>query len=921
MTGFLLQELRRKGLPPERLVVGVSYSVEHLLNKHERISWDSYCIFMANAARVWSADELVAIGRGLVNSPWTRPFTLIARLLFSVMGIYEWVTRLDSDGPGQLISCLRGSIRYLGPYQLEIDLILEPGYPVCRPLNALMKGGMLAVPNLLGLPDASVQMAELPNGARYTALVPPDNRLLTRLRQLVTRPLVWQKARHELVEAYQLLHLRYIQLQHEIDERKRAELLQSAVYRIATIANDPDIGLEELYRSIHEVVGELMYAENFFIAFYDPQADLLDFPYFIDEYDTYKGPFKPEKSLTYYVIQTGEALLINEEQHDELIRQGKVALLGAPSLIWLSVPLKSKAGTFGAMVVQHYTDINAYGQQEKQLLSFVSGQVAAAIERKRSEDALRESEQRFRQLAENIDEVFWLLSPDGTRVYYVNPAYTRVTGRSCESLYTNPASWLKALHVEDRRQIVKEFRERGPGIRRDSQEREVRVVRPDGSVRWVWIRSHPVQDDDGGVLFQVGVAVDVTERQAAEMALREREEALRLAQKRESLGVLAGGVAHDFNNLLVAMLGQTSLALAKMPPDSPGWPHVEKAVMAAQRAADLTRQMLAYSGRGHFEFRPLDLNALVQDNLPLLEATIPKHVRLCSALTAPLPDIEADAGQMQQVVMNLILNAAEAIGEQPGTVTVATKSWTVTEAASHFWRYTGDPLRVGPYVLLEVEDDGSGMDAQTLARIFDPFFTTKFTGRGLGLAAVLGIVRGHQGGLRVTSTPGKGTVFQLLFPLALATEEPAALREGADGAAEAPVKIPAEVAAGGQDRVVLVIDDEQPVREAVTDILELEEVPVICAADGAQGVALYRQYAARISLVLLDLSMPGLSGEETLHQLQQINPEVRVVLSSGYSQAEISPRFDGEGLAGFIQKPYDVATLVSEVRRALYLTR
>ncbi len=385
---------------------------------------------------------------------------------------------------------------------------------------------------------------------------------------------------------------------------------------------------------------------------------------------------------------------------------------------------------------------------------------------------------------------------------------------------------------------------------------------------------------------------------------RHAEEAMRQAQKLESLGVLAGGIAHDFNNLLVAMLGQSSLALEQLPAGSAPRAHVEKAAGAARRAADLTRQLLAYSGRGQFQVLPINLNTLLQENLHLFEVAIPKNIRLVSDLAKSLPFIEGDVGQMQQIVMNLIINASEAIGRNLGTVRVTTDTYYITPADAPLWKYIGSPLAPGLYTTLSVQDNGSGMDAATLSKIFDPFFTTKVTGRGLGLAAVLGIVRSHKGGLRVESELGKGTTFTLYFPVSAAQPTGQTISAAGQGAALT-------------QGLVLVIDDEEPVREAVTDILESEGLTVITAPDGRAGLALYRERQADIRLVLLDLSMPGLSGEETFHELRRVNPRISVILSSGYQQSEVTRRFVSQGAIGFLQKPYDMDTLIQEIRRYL----
>jgi len=411
----------------------------------------------------------------------------------------------------------------------------------------------------------------------------------------------------------------------------------------------------------------------------------------------------------------------------------------------------------------------------------------------------------------------------------------------------------------------------------------------------------PIKDEHGKVIGVVLVFRDVSEQKQTQAMLLQ-------AQKLESLGVLAGGVAHDFNNLLVGILGQTSLALAKLPLDSPVRNNIQKAVKAAERAADLTGQMLAYSGRGKFEIRSLDLNKLIQDSFHLFQAAIPKNVTLQLQLDGNLPLIEGDASQMNQVVMNLLLNAAESIVEPTGVVTIKTCQQSVTDADDQLWSNTGKPLNHGPYVVLEVVDNGQGMNAEIKERIFEPFFSTKLTGRGLGLASVLGIVRGHKGGLEVMSTLNEGTIFRLAFPASVDNF-------GERGeTAVSPLKISET---DDNSRTVLVIDDEMAVREVVTDILEMEDLHVLTAANGTEGIQLYRQNANDIDLVLLDLSMPGLSGEETFYQLSKINPQIKVLLSSGYDQEEVKRRFSGKGIAGFIPKPYSWETLIDVVQSYL----
>lgn len=407
---------------------------------------------------------------------------------------------------------------------------------------------------------------------------------------------------------------------------------------------------------------------------------------------------------------------------------------------------------------------------------------------------------------------------------------------------------------------------------------------------------NPVYDNEDFISSIVVTIRDITEQ-------RLNQERLWRSQKMESLGILAGGVAHDFNNLLVAMLGQTSLALRKMPPDAPAQKHVEKAVKAAKRAADLIKQMLAYSGKGQFAMEPILLNHLIQENSHLFESAISKKVQLQLRLADHLPLFKGDPGQMQQVVMNLILNAAEAIGENTGEIIISTYQKDITTNDDHYWQKTTVPLSPGKYVCLRVQDDGIGMDDLTLAKIFDPFFTTKFTGRGLGLAALLGIVRGHKGGLYVATKPNEGTIFELLFPIA--EQETAVLAETA---------VPPLPQNAG---TILIIDDEAPVRDAVIDILEMEHIFVLTAADGKAGIAIYQGRKETIDLILLDLSMPGLSGRETFQALRQVDPNVKIILSSGYHQGEVYRQFSGENVTDFLAKPYHMATLVQKIKQYL----
>jgi len=422
---------------------------------------------------------------------------------------------------------------------------------------------------------------------------------------------------------------------------------------------------------------------------------------------------------------------------------------------------------------------------------------------------------------------------------------------------------------------------------------ELRAPRRDGGpLLDRLIGATPVQTDGKVVGIQV-IVQDVTER-------KRFDEKLRHTAKLESLGVLAGGIAHDFNNLLTGILGNASLAQDLAAHDPRVTALLADVVRASERAAELTQQLLAYAGKGRFNVEALDVSAMVNEIQPLVEASAGKRARIQLEL-APHCFVSADPSQLQQIVMNLIINGAEAIPEgRTGTVTVRTRETRIDEEWMRTRRPVGaEQMSPGPHVCLEVQDDGAGMEPATVDRIFDPFFTTKFTGRGLGLAAVLGIVRGHHGGLTVESAVGRGTTFRIFLPHA--------------GSAPPLKGQPSAPAAARSDRYVLVVDDEEVVRRTARAGLENYGYRVLVAASGQEAVSLLERHNAGIGLVVLDLTMPGMDGAATFRALRKVRPHLTVILSSGYDEADVASRFHGERFAGFIKKPYTAAALANKV--------
>ncbi len=409
-----------------------------------------------------------------------------------------------------------------------------------------------------------------------------------------------------------------------------------------------------------------------------------------------------------------------------------------------------------------------------------------------------------------------------------------------------------------------------------------------------------------GVPCFVGVGIDITGRKQAEEEKRNLERQILHSQKLESLGILAGGIAHDFNNILASILGNTDLALAGLSKDSSAQPFLEEIDDATRRASDLTQQMLAYSGRGSFVIAPLDLSKAVDEMVHLLKSSISKKAILTTDLHDNLPSIEGDATQLQQVIMNLMINASEAIGEDSlGSITISTSAIVCSRDYLKNSCLDQKPS-AGEYVLLEVSDTGCGMNDETISKLFDPFFTTKLAGRGLGMSAVLGIVGGHQGAIMIESEVGQGTTFRVLFP---AMEKKAATPLINDKQKE--------LFQWQGNGTVLIVDDDAGILRFVTRVINGMGLETLQAKDGQEGVEVFREHADTISCVLLDLTMPRRNGWESFQEMRKIRDDVPVVLSSGFDEAELSKRFGRRGLAGFISKPYKISQLEKILRSVL----
>jgi two-component system cell cycle sensor histidine kinase/response regulator CckA len=703
-------------------------------------------------------------------------------------------------------------------------------------------------------------------------------------------------------------------------------------------------------------------------------------------------------------LRTGLHAVCNDIANDPRMTPWRDAALRRGFRSSAAFPLKVNGQSVGAFNL-YAAEADFFTEEELLLLDELAADIGFSLEvhqreqeRHTAEQALKESEARFRQLTENIREVFWLTDVEKNSILYVSPAYEKVWGRSCQSLYENPRDWLAAIHPEDRERVLQAALTRQPT---DEYDEEYRIVRPDGAVRWIHDVAFPVRDESGRVVRIAGVAEDITQRKEAEMrALRlaafpelnpnpvlelatdgslvyqnkaaltlsqslgcpdfkcllpaetpqivrqclatgqprlrletshgnrtlswsfypirdsntvhcyvgditERlklEEQFRQAQKMEAIGQLAGGVAHDFNNILAALMMQTSLLQAKESLDEETRQGLDEIARSAERAASLTRQLLMFSRRQAKQARPLDMAELVGGMTKFLRRILGEDIALESRFASELPLVHADPGMMEQVLMNLAVNARDAMMPQGGKLLLVLESVSLdgSQALSH------SEARPGRFVRLSVADTGCGIAPEHLPHIFEPFYTTKEVGKGtgLGLATVHGIVKQHEGWIEVDSTPGRGTTFHIYLP---AVEQKAG---------EAPIETAPPVRGGTE--TILLVEDEAAVRDLARLVLERYGYTVLIAENGPAALEVWRQNKGRIDLVLTDLVMPGgLSGRALAAQLQAERPGLKVIFTSGYSDEIVSRHLDLQSGCNFLQKPYPPRDLAETVRNCL----
>ena len=799
----------------------------------------------------------------------------------------------------------------------------------------------------------------------------------------------------------------------DITERKDAELTKEILHNIANSINNTE-DLDELLDAIRQEVGKLVNTTNFFIALYDEQNDVITLPYFQDIKDKITS-FPAGKTLTAYVIKNNRSMLIDEVKAQEMIAQGEIQQHGTMCKVWLGVPLRVGKKVIGAVVIQDYDYTDALTEKHLEIVEFVSGQIASAIQRKQAEEALHISEERYRTVVESSHNGIAILD-DKSHIIFVNDECQKIFGYSKEELLG--ADIRSLLDSESAELVMDRYqrRQRGEIV---PAKYEFDIIRKDGEKRRVELISKVIKDHLGKPQT-IAQLMDITEKKRAESALLASEELnrgivtnapvgilyldrlgrviyenpamtqvtgraesrdemlvgrsiykiseiqsdisneidrllagypisgvefdyrtrsgnlrklemhgsprkglegefigavimvfdlteyksleahLRHAQKMEAIGTLAGGIAHDFNNLLTGIMGNVELALLMLSENDPIREKLKQMQRSAERAAELTAQLLAFGRQRMEKPKPANLNSAIDEAVAFIKHTIDKRIEIDTRKDANLWVVRADLGQMNQVLLNLIYNAADSM-PKGGKIVIKTGNVVVDEK---YCSIHAD-AKIGDFVKIEIQDSGCGIPPEALERIFEPFFTTKPVGKGsgLGLSMVYGIIKGHEGWIQAYSEVGKGTNFKIYLPR---------VKEGL----EATVTAEPEELKGGVETVLLV-DDEELVRSMGNTMLNRFGYKVILAEDGVQAVEIYRREKDNIGLVILDVTMPKKSGRETLIELLNFNPEVKVIISSGFDRSGPIEELLDMGARGFVQKPYKIGEMLRAVRAVL----
>jgi PAS domain S-box-containing protein len=668
---------------------------------------------------------------------------------------------------------------------------------------------------------------------------------------------------------------------------ERAEQIQSTLYNIANAVNTTK-DLNELFVSIRGYLGKIIDTTNFFLALYDKESNTLSLPFLIDEKDSFTS-FPPGKTLTAYVIRTGKSILATKEVIEQLVQTGKIEIVGTPAKIWLGVPLKIEKEIIGVVVVQSYTDASLYTEKDMEILEFVSDEIAMVVKHKKAVEELAAEKERLNVTLRSVGD--GVITTDiGGKIVLMNKVAEKLTGWSQEDAEGKPLEKVFHIVTEKSRQpyddYFKKVVETGGII---GPERDVILIAKNRRERIIAESAAPIRDQESRIVGVVLVFRDITEK-------RKIEEELLKASKLESVGILAGGIAHDFNNILTAIIGNLSLARLYDHPGDAISGALTKMEKAALQAKKLTQQLLTFARGGTPIIQTTSITELITESAKF---TLRGSNVSCEFFIPPdLWFVNVDEGQMSQVINNLIINADQAMPEG-GKIKVSAENITVGEEQTL-------PIKKGKYVKITIKDRGIGISKEHLERIFDPYFTTKQKGSGFGLAITYSIIKRHQGHITVESEVGVGTTFSIYLPASFE---------------EIPIKEKVEKKIVSGSGKILVMDDEEVVRDVAGEMLKQIGYEVEFARDGAEAIELYnksKESGNTFDAVILDLTVPGgMGGVETIKKLLEIDPAVKAIVSSGYSNDPVMANFSEYGFAEVVPKPYEIQKVGEVVRKVL----
>jgi PAS domain S-box-containing protein len=671
----------------------------------------------------------------------------------------------------------------------------------------------------------------------------------------------------------------------DVTDRKRSDLERRVTTEILR-AMTAHANVDDLLRLIHSALKEVVAAENCFVALYNSATGMFEFPFFVDQFNAAPLPEPVGRSCMDYIFRSGRPALISEQTLRQLERGGEVELIGKPSCSWLGVPLKTPSATIGVLVVQDYDTANAYSDRDLEFLDSIGGQIALAIERTRAEERVRSSDEKLRVLIEQLPAVLWTADKEMRFTSMLGAGLSRLGLKPNELVGIKLADYLQT--ADGTYPAVAAHRKALGG-----DPVTFHLEWKSGSYA---CHAEPLRGSQGEIQGVICMALDVTDR-------KQLEEQFRQAQKMEAVGRLAGGIAHDFNNLLMVIQGYGDLLIERLHASDPLRKNVDQIQTAAQRATSLTRQLLAFSRKQMLAPKVLNIQAIMADMETILRRLIGEDIAL-EAVSAPvLGHVKADRSQIEQVVMNLAINARDAM-PKGGRLTIEASNVEIGSDVPH------QPTVVAPgkYVMLAVTDNGCGMNDETKAHIFEPFFTTKEKGKGtgLGLATVYGIVKQSGGYIWVYSEPGIGTTFKIYLPRI--DEEESLATAGGDSDT-------AVMQCGSE--VVLLVEDEKGVRELTREYLETSGYTVLEATDGSSALELARGHNGPIDALITDVVMPGLSGRELSEQIAKMRPHIKVLYMSGYTDQSAFRNGILDKGAQLLQKPFGMSTLASKLREIL----